>query len=324
MKRGFFVPPDVVMGSKWDFVAWRKRALGPLRRHLNAPPIAKPVSISAGEPEQRAGYALSRISFAVPKRPHVRKRFFTGLLAVPDKVDPKRPLVIALHGHEVGHRGDAPEKLFDDHWWPEKLARAGYVVWAPPHLPYEQYKGLYKTYDHHAVWVGFLSVSFDAISRTLPKHTGIAVAGLSSGGTSAMLLMALRDDIDCGIFAGSLIPLNFLRQFYLIKGHPDNWNLSNVDSYLPYYLAIAPRPIQFQLGRKDPFYPGGKPLPPASTFFDGTDRGTLTSEVLGDFLSVQTVWQKFGAKAELYLHSGGHEFVVKPALRMLSTCTRKK
>ncbi len=243
-----------------------------------------------------------------------------ALVARPTAVDPRKPLIIALHGHEIGHRGDPPVKLWEENWWPTKLARAGYVVITPSHLPYTQLGSLYVDHDYHAVWTRLV---WDLVTATLnapsaiPPYEGMAVAGLSSGGTTGALLLAWRPEVRQGVLAGSLLPLEFLRQNYRWTGQPNSWDLRNVYSYLPYYLLFADQRVQWQMGKKDDFFPGTGPIAPAPAF-PGTDRDVMTSEPLGDFLSMREAASKLGGHAELFIHDEGHVFRASAAVRFLS------
>jgi hypothetical protein len=188
------------------------------------------------------------------------------------------------------------------------FAEAGYVVWAPQHLFYKALAPLYDEFDHTLVWAKVESVLLDAIRPHLPQYDQMAIAGLSSGGLTGPTMMAFRSDIKVGVFAGSLLSLDYLRENYRIKGHPNQWDMRMLTSYAPLYMLIAPRPVQWQMGRKDDFFPSTSPMAPKDNWFPGTPRGVMTSEVVGEFLMLKEVWGKMGAPVSLLLHSGGHNF----------------
>lgn len=54
--------------------------------------------------------------------------------------------------------------------------------------------------------------------------------------------------------------------------HHECWDIPGINSYVEIQALIAPRPIQFQLGRQDDFYPNSKPLEPKGDWFQGAER----------------------------------------------------
>ena len=254
-------------------------------------------------PVEHNGYTLSELSVFFPSMPN-----FGSLLAIPDVVDPGKPIIIAIHGHELIERGHTPWTLFASGSWAEVFAQAGYVVWAPSHLWYSEFTQFYDSgHDYHFVWVRMLSRMLDAASINFPAHAGMVATGLSSGAVSASFLAAYRNDIDTGVFAGSLIGLDFLRENYRYLGHPDNWDVRGFFDYAPIYALIAPRPAQWQMGRQDAFFPRTVPVA-GSGPFPGLPRPVSVQTFLGEWFLLERIWDNMEGQAALHIHDGGHIF----------------
>jgi hypothetical protein len=321
-------PLEAMLGTANELQSWLTATRASLINPFLNAPVPSPIAVHDGLWQNQQGangtpsYQHLHIIGDYAQGSLLYNQWVGCYIAKPQVVDPTKPLVICLHGHEVNHRGEPPHKLFTEHWWPEQIVQAGYCVLAPSHLLYNQLSSLYSAWDYHAVWVKFIwdiiQAAPSAPSGNIPQYTGMVVAGLSAGGLSGSMLMAWRPEISRGIFAGSLLPMEFLRQNYRVPGHPDEWNLRNLYSYLPYYLYCADRRVQWQLGQGDSFYPDHTALAPINPWFPGTDRDVMTTEVLGDYLPVRDAANKLGGVADLLIHSGGHEFRVTEALSFLS------
>jgi hypothetical protein len=320
---GMIEPPlEVMLGNATALQDWINANRAELIDPIKAAPVPMPTSVWDGLWQTMSGgYDLLQVRIEYAPGSLLYNKVIGSFIGRPAVVDPNKPMIIAMHGHEVAHRGDPPAKLWLDHWWPEALVQAGFVVMTPPHLPYAQLASLASAHDYHAVWTkfvwGIVTASLSPPSGA-PAFNGMMVAGLSSGGTTASLLMAWRPEILRGVFAGSLLPMEFLRQNYRIINHPDSWNLRNVYSYLPYYLLCADRAVQWQMGKADPFYPDHAPMAPQGTWFPGTDRDVMVTEILGEYTTVRDAAAKLGGKADLVIHEGGHEFRVREALTFLT------
>jgi hypothetical protein len=315
-------PLDALLGDATAIGNWVSANRSSLVAPIVNAPVPVPTSVWDGEWQTMPGdYQLTTVRTEYAPGSLLYNKVIGGFVGKPAVVDPAKPLIIALHGHEVDHRGEPPVKLWLDHWWPEAMVQAGYVVITPSHLPYDQLGSLAPNHDYHAVWTKFV---WDIVTASMgmpsgmPAFSGMVAAGLSSGGTTASMLMAWRPEISRGVFSGSLLSMEFMRQNYRIPGHPDSWNLRNVYGYMPYYLLCADRRVQWQLGQGDSFYPDHTALAPINPWFPGTDRDVMTTEVLGDYLPVRDAANKLGGVADLLIHSGGHEFRVTEALSFLS------
>jgi hypothetical protein len=185
---------------------------------------------------------------------------------------------------------------------------------------HQEIEHLARTRGYALAWVKIISDGLDVTQRDQLRgiaHDGYAVVGLSAGGLTAYALMAYRSDIHAGVFAGALQPLDFLRQEYRVKDHPNCWDIPGILSYTTIQALIAPRPIQFQMGKKDPFWPSGNPLS-KSPGFDGTSRGVMSDEFGGHLLILDRIWRMLGGEVLRYLHEGGHEVDVVAAIRFLA------
>jgi hypothetical protein len=143
------------------------------------------------------------------------------------------------------------------------------------------------------------------------------VAGLSSGASVSALLMTRLDEIELGVLSGILSPLDYSRENYRIKDHPNNFDIRFLYSYLPLYALIAPRSLQFQMGRNDVHFPSINPSPPKKGFFPGTPRGVSSGEMAGEYLVMNEIWQKYGKDVDLVIHDGGHEFFFPSAEKFI-------
>lgn len=305
---------DAVLRGGAAFDDWRETFSKVFEEMVRAVPFE---GLSLGEvfsAEGREGFRLQQVDFVLPDGGRVG-----SLLAVPDRTAPDRPVIIALHGHEVPERGQAPYSMFVPGHWAEELVRQGYVVWAPSHLWYEALSGIVdQGHSHHVVWVSLLDRMLTEIAGSLPENAGFVVAGLSSGGVSASFLAALRADVRAGVFAGSLIGLDYLRENYRIVGHPNAFDVRGLMDYTPIFGLIAPRPAQWQFGREDQLFPRTDMIASQGNWFPGTPRPVSVVDFLGEWLVIERLWRNMDAKVDLHLHEGGHEFDVAAALRFLA------
>jgi hypothetical protein len=328
-------PLDALLGTAADLQAWISTNRSGLLGGFDSVPVPPIQSVFDGNWQHMAGgYDLLQVIAQYPAGsvnmtgvPTVVDRSGKTIPAIgafvgrPAVVDPSKPLIIALHGHEAPHRGEPPVRLWLDHWWPEELCKAGYVVITPSHLPYAHFPNLYTSWDYAIVWTRF---AWDIVNACLgtpagfPEHTGLVACGLSSGGIGASFMTAWRPEISRGVFAGSLLSLEFARQNYRIAGLPNSWDMRKVYSYLPYYLYFANRHVQFQLGRVDSFFPDHTAWVSDGASFLGTDRDMMSSEIMGEYLPTRDAAQKLGGKADLLIHDGGHIFKSDAALSFLA------
>lgn len=325
-----------IFGNRKMFEDWRAKTRSFFKSRMDEV-IVPPVTLSKAETRVRKSYDIH--SYTSPSG--------DVLLAIPHYIDPKKPVVIALHGHEIPPRGELPWELFNI--WAGRFAQDGYVVLAPSHLWYDRVGGKKhaegsKTaewdekwhqeigpVDYPIEWAKRVDVLLDGTAVFLPNHTGLAIVGLSAGGLTASTLMAARNDICAGVFAGSFTNLNFNREHYRIRGHPFNWDIRWLNSLTALHALLAPRPVQWQLGELDGFWPSTKKpvgdAAPNLPRFPGFSRYTSSGEVWGEFLILERLYAKFGAAPKFHIHSGGHEVDYPAAeqfLRQAHNCHTKK
>lgn len=240
-----------------------------------------------------------------------------GVLAIPKSLNPRKPMVVALHGHEEPVRGKPAVDNFMRKDWMHEMAAAGYIVFAPIAMEH-QMGGAERKYGYPFAWVrrndNAITSLLGSFKSQLP-HKGLVVMGLSSGGLNGYVLMAIRDDIIAGIFAGASGNLDFYRREYRIPSHPDCWDIYMLRSYLPVLALLAPRPVMFLDGIEDPFYPKAERLQPQKDF-SGTTRGVLTEEYAGGLMLLRQHWGGEGGPC-FAQHDGGHELIADMALRFM-------
>jgi hypothetical protein len=316
------VPLAAMLGDKRQFQTWSSQFRNKLVALVNATPNLSPVGNSEVNKRIVDGVRVTTLKFEYPAHSILYGRPGGGVLAVPTVIDPEKPIVVAIHGHEHSPWGDYPTALLTDGHWPYAMVKRGYIVWSPVSMYHEEILNAARSVGYIPVWTQIISEGLDyASSRqfaALP-HSGYAVLGLSSGGHIAFTLMAVRPDIRAGVFAGADQELQFLRDTYRVKNHPDCWDIPAIASYTTIQALIAPRPIQFQIGQRDPFFPDGKPLAPNGASFSGTPRGVLSDEAAGHILILRSIWRLMGGPEVAYdIHAGGHELDSRAALEFLT------
>ncbi len=216
-------------------------------------------------------------------------------------------LVVAIHGHEEPYRGNLPEKMLDDNHWSTQFIDSGYIVLIPSHVFYESIKQLVNNQAHHYVWTRFISDSLEIAVKELNKFIPVYAAGVSSGCTTAMLLAIIEERIKAFSGGGCTAPLSFLRQFYRIPNHPNQWDLPEFEDELPVLALGAHKHFQFQIGEKDILFPDGEEWI-TSSGETITQRDILVSELAGIFLASKEIFRKasLGGQIVLTRHQFGH------------------
>jgi hypothetical protein len=322
------VPLEAILGNREAFGHWVASFRQAYRSAIDGIDGLRPVGAEVLGSRRIAEGLLVTVGLRYSPESPLLGRTAGGVLAIPDSIDQTRPLAIALHGHEHGQWGSHPDGLFAEGQWPAALVNHGYVVWAPVSMRHSDIGPLARAHGFTSVWVKEISDGLDAVLRadivSVPK-SGMVVLGVSAGGVTGFSLMAYRDDIQAGVFAGAQAPLGFLRDEYRIKGHPDCWEMPMITSYTAVQALIAPRRVQFQLGRHDPFFPDGEAFAPQGDWFPGTPRDVTTDEIGGQLLVLKSLWALEGGEGRVsqHLHDGGHEMDIDAALAFLgSTPTR--
>lgn len=216
-------------------------------------------------------------------------------------------LVVAIHGHEEPYRGNLPEKMLDENHWSTQFLDSGYIVLIPSHVFYESIRQLVSDKAHHYVWTRFISDSLEIAVKELKQLIPIYATGVSSGCTTAMLLTIIEEKIKAFSGGACTAPLSFLRQFYRIPNHPNQWDLPEFEDELPILALGAQKHFQFQIGEKDILFPDGEEwiTPSGDTI---AQRDILVSELAGIFLASKEIFKKASLGGEIYLtkHQLGH------------------
>ena len=75
-------------------------------------------------------------------------------------------------------------------------------------------------------------------------------SGVSSGCTTAMLLTIIEERIKAFSGGGCTAPLSFLRQFYRIPNHPNQWDLPEFEDELPVLASRGAQALPISNRRK--------------------------------------------------------------------------
>jgi len=320
------VPLEAILGDRAEFDAWAGKFRKEYSSWIDDIQQFQPSGSRIVTRTQSPYGVLHTIAFDYQKSSPLHGKVSGGILAIPKHIDATKPLVVAIHGHEHGQWEMYPDGLMVEGQWPLEFLKNGYVVWVPVSMRHSGITSLATMQGYLPIWTKEISQGIDQIvtSKTVQvPHKGIAAVGVSSGGSIAFLLMAYRSDIQVGVFAGAQLPLVFLRQEYRIKNHPDCWDIPKLASYTPIQALIAPRPVQFQLGKEDPGYPNGEPFARQGDWFAGTSRDVLTDEIGGQMLILKSLWKMKGGEVSQHLHAGGHQMDIKAALKFVSSHSGK-
>ncbi len=322
------IPLGAMLGDKREFKQWTFNFSKRFTSLINTKVDVLPIRSRELKEEVVDGVRLITIAFEYSEGSPLHGKTAGGVLALPPSLDGTKPLVIAIHGHEHSPWGEYPAGLFTQKGWPFTLVKQGYIVWAPVSMYHDEIKDAAKAHGYIPLWTRIIS---EGINHVAPRffskwpHSGYAALGVSSGGHQAFTLMALRSDIKAGVFAGADQSLQFLRNEFRIENHPDCWDIPSIASYTAIWALIAPRPIQFQLGKHDPFFPSREPLPPQDSWFKGTSRDVHSDETGGQILILRSIWRLMGSKeVDYYIHEGQHEMDARAAVQFLNRTTSLK
>jgi dienelactone hydrolase len=249
--------------SAEEFAKWQTQTRALLATILFNGPAQQAVALDPvyGKTEPRERYTLTEVTF------HDRPGHVThGWLARPvHPLAPRLPAMLSLHGH--GFDALATFNPKNMYCYGDLFANQGYVVLAldighdfvEHDKPYEGYGPLPRDEKFPAtgqkVWMVMKGVDF---LQTLPDVDPemIGAVGLSNGGFITTFSAAMDPRIKAAVAAGSLIMHD--RMWHRELLHCRCQYLPRLDGVLDYYdvaALIAPRPIMFQSGRRDPIFP---------------------------------------------------------------------
>ena len=184
------------------------------------------------------------------------------LLSLPKGVT-RAPLLLALHGHEAPW-GEADERAYtighaDD--FIAYFAQRGWAVLQPATM---NHKLQHQGWTLQGEWTWDAMVALDYAATVPDVDMGrVAVCGLSTGGHLAMNVLALDDRVRGGVVGCVLSTWNHYHRRLRIPPHCDCGITAQLSPHLEqcdWAALAAPKPVQFQQGRKDVcFCPGADP-----------------------------------------------------------------
>lgn len=297
---------DAVLNGGSDFTTWRSGFAPVYSAMVEAPPMSAPGAAIVMPGTAVDNFTAQEVKFPFPSGPTIGT-----ILLTPNVIDPAKPVIIAIHGHEMAERGTTPWSMLNTGEWAREWAKAGYVVWIPSHLWYATL-GSYNTslgYSYPMIWQRMLNRLLDAAIPLFPAHNGMVATGLSTGASSASFMMAYRSDIQRGVFAGSLFSLDFARENFRALNVPNSWDIKSLFSYVPIYALIAPRPAQWQMGRADiGLFPRVTQPTGDGVSYPAPPRPPIVHDMVGEWLVMQKIWTNAGGAASLHIHNGGHVY----------------
>jgi hypothetical protein len=286
-------------GTREAAVAWQKQLRGKLARLLRIDDLdgAKiPLDPRLAGSKGRGGYVLRDL--AISATPARRMRVLVG---IPEGTGPF-PAVVCIHGHGSDRRivydTSSIYKGFAD-----ALSRKGFVTIAcdvGQHEVYEQG----HTLMGERLWDLMRCVDY---LEALPEvdRRRIGCAGLSLGGEMAMWLGAMDERIAATVSAGFLTVMDQME-----KNHCMCWKLDGLRELVDYadiYSLIAPRPLQCQIGEKEP----------PTQFPVGLARRAMSE--------LKAAYADLGrpGNVELDIHAGAHEIDLPALLAFLERSLQK-
>lgn len=241
------------------FDAWRKEYRTKLAALLMNGAVPEPVPLDAVvlETKDYPAFVLRRIRYRSQA-----DRTTEALLSLPKGVA-RAPLLVAIHGHE-NDWGKASEKAYmmgnaDD--FCAYFAGRGWAVLQPATMDHKlQHEG----WTLQGEWTRDILAAID-YAATVPEvdMSRAAVCGLSTGAHLAMNVMALDDRIRAGVIGCIFSTWNHYHRRFRIPPHCECGILGQLGGRIEqcdWAALAAPKPVQFQHGRKDPaMCPGADP-----------------------------------------------------------------
>lgn len=242
-----------------DFAAWQKEYREKLAASLmgGRMPGKTPLEARVVEKKDFPKFTLLRVKYR--SRPD---RETEALLSLPKDVA-KAPLLVAIHGHE-NDWGMASEKAYtpgnaDD--FCAYFAERGWAVLQPATM---EHKLQWPEWTLQGQWTWDCLAALDyAVSVPEVDPSRVAVCGLSTGAHLAMNVIALDDRVRAGVIGCIFSTWNHYQRRFRIPPHCECGILGQLGGRIEqcdWAALAAPKPVQFQHGRKDPaMCPGADP-----------------------------------------------------------------
>ena len=234
----------------------------------------------------------------------------TLLLALPNDVHGRIPLLVALHGHEATW-GEADAGAFTQAGHADDFcgyfAARGWAVVQPATMDHTLQHGGW-TLQGEWTWDAMAGLDY-AAGQPVVDARRIAVCGLSTGAHLAMNLLALDDRIRAGVVGCILSTWHHYRTRMRIPPHCECGILRQLGDWLEqcdWAALAAPTPVQFQHGRRDAaFCPGAD----ASFLIPGWNTAVMPeAEFAAVLAEVERAYCLAGTAEDIqvHYHNGGH------------------
>lgn len=271
------------------FDAWRTGLCGTLREALRLPEPPLDISLSSETAEKKDGYTRLRLTYLSEEGLRT-----PAYLLAPDGAHARTPVVVCLHGHGYGCKDVAGLREEESYQksFALRVCRAGLIALAPElagfgelRLPEELAGGDDRQSSCHRLAVNLLACgrtllgvrvnqamrAMDA-ARAIFPGCALGMMGISGGGTITALTAALDARVRACVVSG--YANTFERSILAMRHCVDNYWPDMVGQMeMPDLLcAIAPRPMLWETGSRDPIYPQEAALCAAQTVRACYDR----------------------------------------------------
>ncbi len=271
------------------FDEWRKGLCGTLREALRLPRPPLNISLCMEATEKKDGYTRLRLTYLSEEGLRT-----PAYLLAPDGADAGTPFVVCLHGHGYGCKDVAGLRQEESYQkgFALRVCRAGMIALAPElagfgelRLPEELAGEDDGQSSCHRLAVNLLACgrtllgvrvnqamrAMDA-ARAIYPGCALGMMGISGGGTITALTAALDARVRACVVSG--YANTFERSILAMRHCVDNYWPDMVGQMeMPDLLcAIAPRPMLWETGSRDPIYPQAAALCAAQTVRACYDR----------------------------------------------------
>jgi len=274
-------------GTPDEAKAWQDALRAEFRNLLNIADLAQmgdsnPLKPSVTKEEARDGFTW--FEYTIQSTP---TRAIPVVVTIPSPVPATPvPAVVCIHGHGGDRYATyATESIYKG--FATELARKGYVTIAADAGQHEVYEPG-RTLMGERLWDLIRCADFLA-TRPEVDQTRIGCAGLSLGGEMAMWLGAMDTRIAATVSCGYLTTMNQMEVNHCMCWKFDG--LRELVDWTDVYAMIAPRALQCQNGRREPY----------NDFTVGIARQSIED--------IRVAYADFGVpdKAVLDVHDGAHE-----------------